>query len=479
MLAEKGERIFDLAFVVCKSGIIHHFSATNQALLYTHPTAFLGKLIYEVLPAGTSERLHEMVQQVLLTDTAYTIEYELNIPSGKRQFQGFCSPLHPDVTGEKDRVLFVVKDITEITRQDIELKDARDRFQIIFETANSGIAFANGMGRIVDCNAAFEDLIGYSLEVLKGMSFAEFTHPDDQVNEKKLLENLALKKVNNYRIEKRYITASGNVIWVDVSVSAIRDDNGLPLFFVGVCNNITTRKEQEIQLRELNNTKDKLFSIIAHDLRNPLNAITGIAGLLVKSNVHSVPEDEKQKMLEMLLQASQNANVLLENLLQWARTQTNSITYFPQKTGIRLILEDVIYQVEAIAAAKNVRLVCEADEHPEAMFDFHMMSAVLRNLVTNSIKFSHEGSQVLLSASIVENELIFAVKDEGVGMSEEEINSLFNVEKTLLKPGTANERGTGLGLLICKEFVKHHNGTISICSTEGKGSTFTIRLPKV
>jgi signal transduction histidine kinase len=229
-------------------------------------------------------------------------------------------------------------------------------------------------------------------------------------------------------------------------------------------------------LEEANASKDKFFSIIAHDMRSPFIAILGFSELL-KDDYESLDEKERRSMIENIYVSGKSAFNLLENLLIWARSQTNRMEFKPEKLDLSIVVIDVINILRQQAEAKHIKLITEIKYGTLVCADNNMINTVLRNLVSNAIKFTQEDGRIILSESRKDKHIEISVKDSGVGMTEELKSLLFNLGSSVTKRGTAGEKGTGLGLLLCKEFIDKHNCEIWVESEIGKGTTFKFTLP--
>jgi signal transduction histidine kinase len=235
-------------------------------------------------------------------------------------------------------------------------------------------------------------------------------------------------------------------------------------------------KESNHQLSILNATKDKFFSIIAHDLRNPFNVVSGFSDLLLKK-INNLSPEKINNYLEMIHASSNKGNVLLENLLQWSRTQTGSIAFNPTIINLFEITEETVNLFRGELERKNVSIQNLIEHHIMIRADDNMIKTILRNLVSNATKFTYEGGNITISSNVVDSFLELAIVDTGVGISEDNIKNLFQIDTSMTTKGTANETGTGLGLIICKEFVEKNKGKIWVESKPGKGSTFRFTLP--
>jgi signal transduction histidine kinase len=227
---------------------------------------------------------------------------------------------------------------------------------------------------------------------------------------------------------------------------------------------------------QLNSTKDKFFSIIAHDLKNPFNTILGFSELL-STKYHKLSEEKKLKYSEVIYDSSRNIYSLLENLLQWARTQTDKIAFEPIVFDLKQIVDQNIMLLKENLTDKKITVSHNIKDECKVYADRNMINAVIRNILTNAIKFTNINGEILIN-SIEKNGLIeVSIKDNGIGMSEEEIGKLFRVDVNFSRNGTGGETGTGLGLILCKEFVEKNGGIIRVESKPQEGSNFLFTLP--
>lgn len=236
-------------------------------------------------------------------------------------------------------------------------------------------------------------------------------------------------------------------------------------------------EEKNKRLSELNHTKDKFFTIIAHDLKSPFSALLGFSEI--------ISENFEELSKEMILEYSKQINIsanqlfsLLENLLKWASSQTGRIKFSPNTHDLSSIAENVIGLLYMNAAEKNINLISKIEKNTLVFCDKDMITTIIRNLITNALKFTFPGGKVIISTKIDANNIAVSISDTGIGISEQIISQLFALKHHYTTQGTSQEKGTGLGLIICKEFVEKHNGEINVKSKIGKGSIFTFSLPR-
>jgi len=235
-------------------------------------------------------------------------------------------------------------------------------------------------------------------------------------------------------------------------------------------------RESEQHLTELNSTKDKLFSIIGHDLRNPLNALLGFSEL-ISGNSREYTFEEIQKYSRIINEAAKNIHLLIENLLEWSRSQSGNIEFNPSHDIIYPVITEIIKVFSMQAEKKKIVINITVPEDTKAYFDRNLLSTILRNLVNNAVKFTPKGGMIEVACDRTEDELTISVIDNGIGMTGEQKTQLFRLNGTITMPGTSEEQGTGLGLILCREFVDMHRGRIWADSKPGKGSSFHFTLP--
>jgi signal transduction histidine kinase len=229
------------------------------------------------------------------------------------------------------------------------------------------------------------------------------------------------------------------------------------------------------QLAELNASKDKFFSIISHDLRSPFNSLLGMTTLLKDDS--EIDCKETREYAEMIHQSASNAYDLLSNLLDWSRSSMGRIRFEPEELLLPSIITEVFESLSHAANHKSIDLKSDIRSDAIVHADKNMVSTILRNLVSNAIKFTPSGGEVTVSVSDVESGVNVSVNDTGVGIPASRLTTLFDISEMKSTLGTDNERGTGLGLILCKEFAERHGGRISVESTLAQGSTFTLFLP--
>lgn len=332
------------------------------------------------------------------------------------------------------------------------------------------------------------NMVGYDIEEYPKFAkeIQATIHPDDKKVFHEILDAHMKGKSPEFEHEYRIGNKEGNYIWVrDKGKVTEYDVTGCPSKVSGLIYDITEQKnyeeklkESEKILRDSNTAKDKLFSIISHDLRGPIGSIYQFLDY-VSSNPNQFTQEELQDVLSNMRNTSKVTYEMLDNLLLWARSQGNKIDYRADVFNVFEVLVDTKNVLDVIARSKELLIKIKAKPDLFAFADKESIKTVLRNLLSNAIKFSNKNGEIILEARKLENEnkVVFSVRDFGVGIPENFLGRIFTIDVKSSTLGTSGEKGSGLGLLLCKEFVEANNGTIWAQSTKDKGSVFFLTLP--
>lgn len=312
-------------------------------------------------------------------------------------------------------------------------------------------------------------------KLLEAQNRYEFEKKEGQIAK---LENIRTARENELKEEKQRRNLLTTVVGFTIVVLLLvlygylskRKTNKI----LQVANN--TVREQNSKLQELNATKDKFFSIISHDLKGPLNSLTSFSGLLI-NHTDSLSKDEIKMLAKDLDKSLKNLFALLENLLEWSRSQTGNIEFKPEAFDIAGLLKQNQELLLQQAQNKKISIVLEGESNVVINAHRNSVNTVVRNLVSNAIKFTPAEGRITLKTSISDNKVIVSISDNGVGMSKEVMDKLFRIDTKHTTKGTADEKGTGLGLILCKEFIEKNGGRIWVDSVVSKGSTFSFELP--
>ncbi len=343
------------------------------------------------------------------------------------------------------------------------------------------IMITNMEGEIEYVNPAFSDITGYVSNEVVGRNARILSSGQESVHIfRELWQTILDRRI--WRGELLNKKKNGELYWESLVISPILNEQSEISHFVAVMEDITKKrqhdealKQREDDLRQANITKDKFFGIIAHDLKNPFNAIIGFTSLLLLE-YENLSEAERRSYIENINLASSTTYRLLENLLEWSRTQTGKIKFAPGTFDLNSVVNEVMSLLQSQAAKKGIKLISEIPFNTLVYADKNMIRTVLRNLFSNGIKFSSKG-EVRIAAKKKKMSIEVCVSDTGVGIPEEGIDKIFKLDEQYLAEGTEFEKGTGIGLILSKEFVNKHNGNIWVKSKKNMGSKFYFTLP--
>ncbi len=326
-------------------------------------------------------------------------------------------------------------------------------------------------------------------------------------------DNLAVNSLATTKNEEYIVFKNNNAVFVETIRTPQYDEQGNVIGLYCIANDITERKRFENELlllneqleasrsqlevdlykehllieqieetkkalEKTNSEKDKFFSIIAHDLKNPFNAFLGLTKMM-SENINDFELDDITEISKQLYESASNLYKLLENLLEWSRIQRGVTQFNPEYVELDFLVKQNFEIVKEFANQKEIALERNIPDKCEVFCDVPMINTVLRNLISNSIKFTPRKGTVTISATQNDTETIISISDTGIGMNQELMSKLFKIDEKVSRNGTEGEQSTGLGLLLCKEFVEKHNGKIWVESEEGKGSSFIFSLPNM
>lgn len=347
-----------------------------------------------------------------------------------------------------------------------------ENYKKIFDEAADAMILAQGnTGQIIDVNKSCCNLLKYKKENLLKLKITELFQDYENsnvVDDKTFMYGPVINGREIVCGNKEHITT-------DITINTIILDG--ENYILTTMRDAADRISVENELKQLNATKDKFFSIIAHDLKNPLMALTGYSEIL-NEEIDSLKKQDVKQFAGSIKNLSKNLSTLIENLLSWAGVQAKKIMFEPETIKIKPVVENIISLCFSSIEQKKLVVKNDVENSFSITCDWNMINSIIRNLLTNAIKFTPEENEIVIS-NFTEGEFkCISIKDSGVGMSQDEVDKLFNIAKHFTKQGTNKEKGTGLGLLLCKEFIDIHNGKISVKSEKDKGSEFVIKIPE-
>ncbi len=376
-----------------------------------------------------------------------------------------------DEQEEVQQVFLILRDVSQDRQAILELQTL---FRAIQHSSVS-VLITNKEGEIEYVNTAFSEKTGYSPKEVFGKNPRFLRARDSAVDYEALWKTIL--NGESWRGELQNVKKNGEHYWELASITPIRNEKGEIEKFIGVKEDISSRKKMEQELRALNHTKNKVFSIIGHDLRGPMGNLKQLFNIIEQS-----PEEfDEAHLREMVLLASNTIDSvydLLENLLSWSKHQQNAIRFLPEMFDFRLIVDSTVELLNGNAKTKNIIIENRVKNSIYVFADDNMITTVVRNLLMNAIKFTNKGGKIAIDA-IEKGEMVeIQVQDSGVGIDSSDIERIFSSRDFFTTYGTNKEKGSGLGLILCENFVIKNGGAIWLTSELKKGSTFYFTVPK-
>jgi PAS domain S-box-containing protein len=440
-----------------------------------------GKKFSEIFPdlTGAPKEFVDLMRSTAISGERASME--LNIELLGKWFD--LTVLRP-VVGE---LIVFFSDITKRKQTEQEFMRINDKFNTAMETGKIGWWEMDIASGNVDFAPIKAEMLGYSPEDFKHyQDFTNLIHPDDYEQAMEAMRAHLYGKKDRYETEYRIRAKNGDYVWYyDIGgVNAFHQTGGMKSITGFVINDtermeavLALRKSEQL-LKEVNSQKDKLFSIIAHDLRGPFGTFMAMLEMTTK-DFHSFSHDDIQNIIHSMRYSGDKLYRLLDELLQWANVQRGVMPFQPEKLVLADILHEAAETFRQTAALKGISLIVEAAGKISVRADKQMTIAVVRNLISNAVKFTPREGIIRIDAADADGgKMNVSISDNGIGMPPAVLAGLFRIDENVGRPGTENEPSSGLGLMLCKEFVEKNGGTIWAGSTEGQGSTFSFSLPK-
>jgi len=377
----------------------------------------------------------------------------------------------------------IARDITERKQSEEILRESEEKFRKIFEESPFGMAMTGKDLVIIRANSAFCKMMGYAEEDLLGMTFKSFTHPDYIERDEIEVLRLIADEIPIYHIEKQYIRSDGRMIWGSTTLSIIRNNNDEVQFFLGMVENVTSRKLAEAELiaakekaEESDRLKTAFLHNVSHEIRTPMNAILGFSSLL---NEPGITESERNQYIDIIFQSGNQLLSIINDIVDLAGIESGHVKIKIGKVNINNVLRDLneqyAYKVKAQNIGLNLTIPLENDES-EIMTDETRLIQILSNLINNAFKFTRNG-QIDFGYTLKDGFLEFFVKDTGIGIPPEYHSLIFDRFYQVDSAVSRQYAGTGLGLSICRAFVGLLGGNIWVTSEPGAGSNFFFTIP--
>ena len=476
------EHSSDLIWNLDLQGVFTYASPSWERITGYIPSEVIGTSFQKIVHPDFFSSFPQFIQQIALTQSSMSFPgYQVLHADGTWHWH--AAAVSP-VVGEKGKLISVVgvsRDITEQKLAEETIRINATRLRRAELASKSGHwEFHLQSGEIIASEGAVK-VYGLGKDIIDFNEIKAIPLPQYRT----LLDEALAGLINHglpYDVEfKIKVTSTGEIRDIH---SVAEFDHEKQIVF-GIIQDITEQKrteealkESEARLTELNATKDKFFSIVAHDLKNPFNAIAGFGDLLDEMAQKKDYEGIKE-YAGIIRHSSEQVMNLLKNLLEWSRSQTDKMKFNPTFTEIEPLVDEVTALLNSPAQQKSIIIQKEVSPALVVFADKDMISTILRNLISNAVKFSNPGGRIIISAVQDIEWTTVTVKDNGVGIKQEIKEKLFRIDESCSTPGTQNEQGTGLGLILCKELTEKHGGTIRVESEPEKGSTFYIMIPNV
>ena len=413
----------------------------------------------------------------------YSDEVELIHRDGHSVYTEINSTLVLNENTKKIELVGATRDITKRKIAEEKTEKIARHYQAITEKAPGGYVLLDSEAMFKFVDPSTRKIFGYDPNDQIAGSPSLYTHPDDLPMIQSNLNEVLKNSSHLPTLEYRFLSKAGNWIWVESTFTNLLHDPSVESIVINF-KEITDRKKAEEEIRiknealsKLNADKDRFFSIIAHDLRGPINSFLTLTKMM-NEEIGIMPAEEILKITLMLNSSASNLFRLLENLLQWSKIQQGSIPFNPRMIQLLPFIENCISISLEQTKIKSIETINNIPDGIEVWSDGNMLQTVVRNLFSNAIKFTPRGGKIILKATETDNdEIEISIQDTGIGMSKDLLDRIFHLNEQKKRKGTDGEPSTGLGLILCKEFIQQLHGKIRVQSEPGEGSTFTISIP--
>lgn len=470
-----------MLFVIDKDGkVIDANDQTIEDLEY-HPHELIGKDVVSVFHPEDKEKVLVNIKDCLKKGEGKKWELRKISKSGKIIWvRESATPL--STQDESQKILITCENISEYKKVQLRIKESEEKYRLVAENIEEVILMHDQDGKLIYINEAGSKLLKYTEAELDNYNAYNLFSEGYGNNLRSYIKNKQVKD-SLYLYEVDLNTKTGEKIPVEINVTKLKKRDHQENILVAA-RDIRERKNSEAsinkyieELKKSNSAKDKYFSIIAHDLRSPFNALLSYLEIILEE-FDELEKSEIKDYVNHINNVSNNIYELLNNLLDWSKLQSNKFYFSPALFDLEELLSELIQLFKDIAQSKKIRINLNCDDRCYVFADSNMISTVLRNLISNAIKFSYENSTVDIVVTNERDLVTTKVVDNGMGMLPEDIGKLFRIDINYTTLGTQKEKGTGLGLILSKEMIEKNGGQIFVQSSLGKGSIFSFTLPR-
>ncbi len=442
----------------------------------------IGSHIKEIIGENNYRFALKYIEEVI-NGKSTSYENVFNLTIGKRWNKVNYVPDF-DENGNVKSIIVLTYDITERKKAEQELIESETKFREIINQINDGIVVVDEQGKIIIWNKGVEIMFGLKATEALNRNIAEIQCELalPQYKNLSLIES-TMKDIYTFKNTKFFNRVlendiipynSNNIKNIQSCIFPIKINDSY--LFCSLFRDSTEKRNYEKQLLQINSDKDRFLSILAHDLKSPFNAILGFIELL-KINIRKYNINTIEQQLDIIYKSSHNTYNLIEELLLWANSQNGKLSYNPQSLNFNQVCFEILEEIKHFAESKNISIIQTTKNDLHIFADIEMLKTILRNLVSNAIKFTNKSGEININAEQNHNNIIISISDNGIGIASDNIEKIFDITNKHSTRGTENESGTGLGLILCKEFVEKHNGKIWVESEPGIGTKFYFTLP--
>ena len=463
-----------LEFIDVNDAAIEHYGYSREE--------FLGMTIKDIRPEHDLLSLMEIINAKRHLVKEYRTDRQHKKANGDIiDVRALKCPI--DIYG-KTNVLVLAEDVTEKKKAAADLRESEERYRLVSENPLLGVGWASLTGEILNLNETFCDMLGYSLEELKGMHYANITHPDDFEWETALFQKMHAGELDHYKVEKRYIRKNGQYIWVELNLSRVKNATGRE-YCIGIIQDISQRKEIEERIQKLNEGLEEQIHrrteqlkaayaelesftySVSHDLRSPLRVINGFARILIQDMADRMKPEEKEYM-EIIGEKVVRMDTLIKDMLKLSTVDKTDLVkeYADMHAIVVNVLEELNYALGGHNADINIMAL------PKVFCDLSMIKQVWLNLISNAIKYSSKkpDARIEIGSTMIDDEIVYYVRDNGAGFDMKHASKLFNPFQRL-HHGSEFE-GTGVGLALVNRIITKHGGRIWADAKVDAGATF-------
>lgn len=469
-----------MLFIIDEAGKVLEANEQVKEDLEYEVHELIGKDVVDVFHPEDKEKVLSNIEECVRHKTAKKWELRKISKTGKIIWVRESASILK-LPGEGVKILIACENITGYKAAQQQVKENEEKYRLLAETIEELILIHDRDGKLLYVNQAGLELAQYNLDELSELSIYNLFNDEYEERIGDYLTNERRKE--SLLVELNLHTKTGEKIPVEINITKLKKRNHQEGVLV-VARDIRERKRNEYsinkyieELKKSNYAKDKFFSIIAHDLRSPFNALLSYSDILMEE-FDELERDEIKEYITHMNSVANNIFELLNNLLDWSRIQTDKMYFNPSLFDIEEVITKVSRLFKDIAKSKRIKIDIKCDDRCYAFADENSISTVIRNLTSNAIKFSNEDSTVKIKAENEDKLVRVTVSDNGIGMLPEDIVKLFRIDINYTTLGTRQEKGTGLGLILAKEMIEKNGGEIFVESALGKGSKFSFTLPR-